>query len=286
MLIKNIEEKKEVDEDEDDDEDKFNKMIPENLEQSEKEKMMVNLKQTHLENKNKKKFLEALEHIQTYINSCSDKRFIIMIDVSYDSQFMIDMIMGRLSYPKFILNLNITEEEHLSRYKKMNELEEIPEDTLPSLTDQYKKSLTLKAYLEEKAKELKFIKYFNFENQIPISEIGNKLKLLFKKNFILIVDRFDDVTKENNITKSNKIIKDHQINNLLNLNVLKNEFKIFDLNKCKIAQFEEQKNLNQIISERIHSNKISSDLYFLYLNISNMNQNKYFFHMFINLKNI
>lgn len=182
--------------DEEEIEPNFQTKIPDNIEESEKEIFLEELKKKFEQEKETEEFCSALALSKKFIAHYPEKKFVISVDFSKQTEFKFNKIIEELSFPKFILYLSINKEFFIKRYKKINKLDDIEKDELPKLYNAFDSSQETKEYLIKEIKKMDFINFFEFNNMVSLKKAKENLVATFKKDFILILDRLPDCEQD------------------------------------------------------------------------------------------
>lgn len=182
--------------DEEEIEPDFESQIPDNIEETEKEIFLEELKKKIYQEKEIEGFCSALALTKKFISHYPEKKFVISVDFLNETDFKFNKIIEELSFPKFIVYLSINKEFFIRRYKKMNRLDDVEKDELPKLYEEYDSSLEIKEYLIKEVQKLDFINFMEFNNMVTLPKARTNLMTIFKKDFILILDRVPECEQD------------------------------------------------------------------------------------------
>ena len=200
-LIEKIQAKKEEEGEEQENEPEAPE-IDENLEEEEREAIMQRFEEEKRRNRKIRDFREACVLMKDYMMEKSGQQFLLEIDlISYPEDFF-QIILDEISVPRFLIFLELSRENLYSRMNPDADPEEPDEEITQKCVQICEQSQTAKNYLLKMAETLDFFNFYEFDNTISMKKAKENILLLFKRDFVFLMNRRGKSQAKVDITQS------------------------------------------------------------------------------------
>lgn len=197
-IVAKIKEKREEDGLQDDAEDTDKLSLDnqsETLLEEEKEFLINQMRRNKQINQDFSDFREALSTIRDYMALQRHLQFVVQFDPSDLPQKYFDFLREQLSTPRFIVFVDVSFENYLSRYKTENNLDDLNEEEQLPLEEHFNKFAELKEFLIGQCQKLDFLNFIDFNNNISIEHAKKNIVNIFQKDLLFVVDRVNAKTR-------------------------------------------------------------------------------------------
>ena len=176
--------------------------MDENLEEEEREAIMQRFEEEKRRSRKIRDFREACVLMKEYMMEKSGQQFLLEIDlISYPEDFF-QIILDEISVPRFLIFLELSQENLYSRLNPDADPEEVDEEITQKCVEICGRSQNAKTYLLKMAETLDFFNFYEFDNTISMKKAKENILLLFKRDFVFLMNRSGKSQEKVDITKS------------------------------------------------------------------------------------